>query len=102
MSKSLTSYMSNQADLPMRSKAPLFLSVLLSACLVPALAVAESKAPPAGLSATQIVDKHVAARGGLQAWRGVQTLSGAASSMPGAATPRRAARNWPGKGWVRA
>ena len=59
----------------MRSKAPLFLSVLLSACLVPALAVAESKAPPAGLSATQIVDKHVAARGGLQAWRGAQTLS---------------------------
>ncbi len=59
----------------MRSKAPLFLSVLLSACLVPALAVAESKAPPAGLSATQVVDKHVAARGGLQAWRGVQTLS---------------------------
>jgi len=59
----------------MRSKAAVFLSVLLSACLVPALAVAESKAPPAGLSATQIVDKHVAARGGLQAWRGVQTLS---------------------------
>jgi len=51
------------------------MSVLLSACLVPALAVAESKAPPAGLSATQIVDKHVAARGGLQAWRGAQTLS---------------------------
>jgi hypothetical protein len=59
----------------MRSKAPLFMSVLLSACLVPALAVAESKASPAGVSATQIVDKHVAARGGLQAWRGVQTLS---------------------------
>jgi hypothetical protein len=75
MSKSLASYMSNQADLPMRSKASLFISVLLSACLVPALAVAESQAPPAGLSATQIVDKHVAARGGLQAWRGVQTLS---------------------------
>jgi hypothetical protein len=59
----------------MRSKAPLFMSVLLSACLVPALAVAESKAPPAGLSAAQIVDKHVAARGGLQAWRAVQTLT---------------------------
>jgi len=74
MSKSLTSYMSNQADLPMRSKAPLFLSVLLSACLVPALAVAESKAPPAGLSATQIVDKHVAARGGLQPGAGADAV----------------------------
>jgi hypothetical protein len=29
----------------------------------------------AGLSAAQIVDKNVAARGGLQAWRAVQTLS---------------------------
>src|SRR5271169_7089268 len=30
---------------------------------------------PAGLSAAQIVDKNVTARGGLQAWRAVQTLS---------------------------
>ena len=59
----------------MRSKTPLFVSLLLCAGLVPALAVAESKAIPAGLSAAQIVDKHVAARGGLQAWRAVQTLS---------------------------
>jgi hypothetical protein len=59
----------------MRSKTPLLKSLLLCAALVPALAVAESKAPPAGLSAAQLVDKHVAARGGLQAWRAVQTLS---------------------------
>jgi outer membrane lipoprotein-sorting protein len=38
--------------------------------------VFDSKAPPAAkLSATQIVEKHVAARGGLQAWRKLQTLS---------------------------
>ena len=84
----------------MRSKAPLFLSVLLSACLVPALAVAESKAPPAGLSATQIVDKHVAARGGLQAWRGVQTLSVSgkldAGSGDSAARSAKLAREGPG------
>jgi outer membrane lipoprotein-sorting protein len=36
---------------------------------------AESKPAPANLSAAQIVEKHVAARGGLQAWRGLQTLS---------------------------
>src|SRR4051812_14530185 len=34
-------------------------------------------APPqqAKLSAAEIVEKNVAARGGLQAWRGVQTMS---------------------------
>jgi outer membrane lipoprotein-sorting protein len=67
--------MFNQADLPMRSKAPVFMSILLSVSLAPALAAAESGPAPAGLSAVQIVDRHVAARGGLQAWRAVQTLS---------------------------
>jgi hypothetical protein len=32
-------------------------------------------APPAGMTAEQIIDRNVTARGGLQAWRGVQTLS---------------------------
>ena len=35
---------------------------------------APSKASPAKLTAAQIVDKNVTARGGLQAWRGVQSL----------------------------
>jgi len=59
----------------MPSKTLLFLSVVLSACLVRGLAVAESNTAPAKLSAGQIVEKHVAARGGLQAWRAVHTLS---------------------------
>jgi outer membrane lipoprotein-sorting protein len=59
----------------MRSKAPFLMSILLSVSLAHALAAAESKVAPAGLSAAQIADKHVAARGGLQAWRAVQTLS---------------------------
>ena len=68
--------MSNRTVLRMRGKAPLFLTILLGAGLLPALAAAESKsATPGGLSAAQIVDKHAAARGGLQAWRAVQTLS---------------------------
>ena len=46
--------------------------VILAASLVLA---ADTRSAPAGLSATQIVDKNVAARGGLQAWRAVQTLS---------------------------
>jgi len=59
----------------MRSHAPVLMSLLLSLCAAHPLAAAESKPALAGLSATQIVDKHVAARGGLQAWHAVQTLS---------------------------
>jgi len=36
---------------------------------------ADTQSARTGLSAAQIVDKNVAARGGLQAWRAVQTLS---------------------------
>ena len=49
-----------------------FTSVTLAVSLLPA---ADTQSAPAGLSAAQIVDKNVAARGGLQAWRAVQTLS---------------------------
>src|SRR5437879_5134113 len=59
----------------MRIKAPLFLSIVVGAWLAHAVSEAETKAPPSGLSAAQIVDKHVAARGGLQAWHAVQTLA---------------------------
>ena len=38
-------------------------------------AAPESKAVHSNLTAAQIVEKHVAARGGLSAWRAVQTLS---------------------------
>ena len=38
-------------------------------------AATDSSASAGGLSAAQIVEKHVAARGGLTAWRAVQTLS---------------------------
>jgi len=50
----------------------IFTLVTLSVSLVRA---ADTPSAPAGLSAAQIVDKNVAARGGLQAWRAVQTLS---------------------------
>jgi hypothetical protein len=59
----------------MSRKTPVFLSILLGMCLSQAAAAAESKAPSVTLSAAQIVDKHIAARGGLQAWHEVQTLS---------------------------
>src|SRR5882757_11492280 len=55
--------------------ARLLLSLLVSAGLSTALAAADTKSVPASLTVAQIVDKHVAARGGLQAWHAVQTLS---------------------------
>src|SRR5258708_34211822 len=49
---------------------------LAGLCSSSAVLAADSKAPARPqLSAAQIVEKHVAARGGLQAWRGLQALS---------------------------
>jgi len=67
--------MSHQVSLRMRSQAPFFMSLLAGVCLAQAVSAADSKGPPAGVSVAQVVDKHVAARGGLKAWRTVQTLS---------------------------
>ena len=52
-------------------------TVLVGAFVAVAISVAlgVDAASPASLSAEQIIEKNVAARGGLQAWRGVQTLS---------------------------
>jgi hypothetical protein len=44
-------------------------------CLIFTAPLAGAAPSQGGLSAAQIVDKNVAARGGLQAWRAVQTLS---------------------------
>jgi len=77
----------------MRNHAPVLTSLLLSVCAAHPLAAAESKPALAGLSVTQIVDKHVAARGGLQAWRAVQTLSVAGKLEAGSGdSPARSAK----------
>jgi outer membrane lipoprotein-sorting protein len=53
--------------------------VLISCCLLalsPVIApAAESGSQPASLSAAQIVEKNIAARGGLSAWHAVKTLT---------------------------
>jgi outer membrane lipoprotein-sorting protein len=51
------------------------LGFLACLCLSHGLAAADSKTTAPKLSAAQVVEKQVAARGGLQAWRAVQTLS---------------------------
>jgi outer membrane lipoprotein-sorting protein len=75
MSRYALSLTANRAVLPWQSKAALFLSILFCLCIPRALVAADAKTARANLSAVQVVEKHVAARGGLQAWRAVQTLS---------------------------
>ena len=52
---------------------PLVLSCCLAALATPAARAAKA-APSTGLSASQIVEKNVLARGGLKAWQAVNTL----------------------------
>jgi hypothetical protein len=47
----------------------------LGTSLLIAFGLCVAHAAPAKLTAEQIVDKHIAARGGLAAWRGLQSLS---------------------------
>jgi outer membrane lipoprotein-sorting protein len=54
---------------------PYLLSVLACLCFSRGMAAADSKTVHANLSVEQVVAKHVAARGGVQAWHSVQTLS---------------------------
>jgi outer membrane lipoprotein-sorting protein len=67
--------MHQHTDMAMPSKAPLYMSIVAAAFLTQAFAAAEKQAAPASLTAEQIVEKHVAARGGLQAWHAVHTLA---------------------------
>src|ERR1700687_4272347 len=56
------------------SKGRVLPGVLVGLCFPVALLAASSKTGPAKLTAKQIVQKHLAARGGLQAWHGVQSM----------------------------
>jgi hypothetical protein len=60
----------------------------LAACLPAVAAVAEAP-PAAALSAAQIIERNIAARGGLEAWRKVETMtwSGHVQSSPGSGPP---------------
>jgi hypothetical protein len=52
--------------------------LLLVSCLATSV---NGQTAPASLSATEIVDRNVSARGGLQAWRAAQTMSYSGSWM---------------------
>ena len=64
-----------QAQPGFAARAVLTLGVLAGLCGSGALVAADIQAARPQLTAAQIVDKHVAARGGLQAWRSLQALS---------------------------
>jgi outer membrane lipoprotein-sorting protein len=68
----------------MRGNTILVIGVLASLCLARGAAAAEAKTSVPKLSAAQVVEKNVAARGGLQAWHAVQTLSLAGKMDAGA------------------
>jgi hypothetical protein len=70
----------------------LFGSVVMCAAFAPCLAVAAGSPALPPLTAAQVVDKNVAARGGLAAWRSVQSMSwkgkmGAGATMYTTVTP---------------
>src|SRR5271168_2137969 len=67
--------------------------LILAACMAEAAAAAPA---PAKLSAAEVIAKNVAARGGLQAWRAVQTMS--LSGKTGAGGNQRATLRVPTQG----
>jgi len=72
-------------------------SLILAACMAEAAAAAPA---PAKLSAAEVITKNVAARGGLQAWRAVQTMS--LSGKTGAGGNQRATLQVPTQGQITA
>jgi len=64
-----------QAFLSARAATAVLMGLLSAALVDQGLAATDSTASAGGLSAAQIVEKHVAARGGLTGWRAVQTLA---------------------------
>jgi hypothetical protein len=68
-------------------------SLILAACMAEAAAAAPAQA---NLSAAEVITKNVAARGGLEAWRAVQTMS--LSGKTGAGGNQRATLKLPTQG----
>src|SRR5258708_11608171 len=66
---------SRRMTLPAHGKMTVLLGLLSCLCFLRAPLAAESKPAPANLSAAQIVEKHVAARGNPHALRALPTLS---------------------------
>jgi outer membrane lipoprotein-sorting protein len=73
------------------------LGLLTALCVSAALWAADARA--AGLTAEQIVEKHVAARGGLAAWHAVQTMSWAGKMDAGVGDSVARSQNYLAQTW---
>jgi outer membrane lipoprotein-sorting protein len=76
----------------MLSKNNVLLSALLCLCCALAVVAEQSKTTPANLTAAQIVERNVAARGGLQGWRAVQAMSWSGKMDAGGGSLERSRR----------
>src|ERR1700682_2638225 len=85
----------------MSSQRRVLLGLIASVCVPAALWAADGKAPPPSLTAQQIVEKHVAARGGLQAWRAVQSMSWSGKMEAGVGDSVARSKNWVAQTWGR-
>src|ERR1700676_1050948 len=84
----------------MRSTKSLLLSSVFCLLFPLALTAADNKTAHADLTAAQIVEKNIAARGGLQVWRGVQSMSWTGKMDAGGGSinrSRRMAQHMPGR-----
>ena len=75
----------------LRIRKALLLRVALPLCMPLALMGVASPQGPASLTAAQIIDKTVSAKGGLQAWRAVQAMSFSGKMEAGGKDARAAA-----------
>jgi outer membrane lipoprotein-sorting protein len=84
----------------MMSKRTSFILGLVATLGLPAaLWAADGKGAPGGLTAAQIVEKHLAARGGLQAWHAVQTMSWAGKMDAGIGDSVARSQNYVKETW---
>lgn len=79
------------------SRGRVLLGLLAGLCGAAALWAADAKA--AALTAEQIVEKHVAARGGLAAWHALQTMSWAGKMDAGVADSVARSQNYIAQTW---
>jgi len=59
----------------MSTKGRVLLGIFASLCLPAALWAEGGRTAPAGVTAAQVVQKHIAARGGLPAWQSLQSMA---------------------------
>jgi hypothetical protein len=83
----------------MSSQRRVLLGLIASVCMPAALWATVGNAAAPSLTAQQIVEKHVAARGGLQAWRAVQTMSWSGNLEAGVGDSVARSKSWVAQSW---